>query len=89
MVELGKVRRISQTLKQPIVLDSIEYHTDYKSDGYNVINGKKMIKLKPLAIPKGGRGKTAKKPSDLNSEQTCRRKINPSLWNSCDVNISF
>ena len=61
MVELGKVRRISQILKQPIVGDSIEYHTDNKSDGYNVVKGKKLIKLKPLAIAKGGRGKTAKK----------------------------
>jgi len=53
--------RMIVNFKQPIVEDSIEYHTDNKSDGYNVINGKKMIKLKPLAIPKGGRGKTAKK----------------------------
>jgi len=39
--------------KQPIV--------DDKSDGYNVVNGKKKIKLDSLPIHKGGRGKSAKK----------------------------
>ena len=47
--------------KQPIVDDRIEYITDNKSDGYNVIDGKKNKKLGSLEILKGGRGKSAKK----------------------------
>jgi hypothetical protein len=53
--------RMIVNFKQPIVDDKIEYITDIKSDGYNVVNGKKKIKLGSLAIHKGGRGKSAKK----------------------------
>jgi len=80
--------RMIINFKQSIVKDSIEYHTDNKSDGCNAINGKKIIKLKPHTIPKGGLSKTSKeKPSDLNSEQTCRRKTNPSGWNKIYVPV--
>jgi hypothetical protein len=48
--------------KQPIVDDDIEYNNpDKKSDGYNVVNGKKKLDVGTLAILKGGRGITAKK----------------------------
>jgi site-specific DNA recombinase len=46
---------------QPIVDDSIEYLTDKKSDGYNVVNGKKKLDIGILEVQKGGRGNTAKK----------------------------
>jgi len=47
--------------KKSIVGDSIEYLTDVKSDGYNVIKGKKKLDVGNLAILKGGRGKSSKK----------------------------
>ena len=53
--------RMIVNFKQPIVDDRIEYITDNKSDGYNVIDGKKNKKLGSLEILKGGRGKSAKK----------------------------
>tara|TARA_B100000795_G_scaffold215413_1_gene169213 strand:- start:80 stop:1789 length:1710 start_codon:yes stop_codon:yes gene_type:complete len=46
---------------QPIVDDGIEYLTDVKSDGYNVVNGKKKLDVGQLDIQKGGRGNFAKK----------------------------
>ena len=46
---------------QPIVDDGIEYLTDKKSDGYNVVNGKKKLDVGQLDIQKGGRGNFAKK----------------------------
>ena len=49
-----------------------------KSKGYNRVNGKKKIKLSSLTILKGGRGKSAKKPSDLRGEQTRTSDINQS-----------
>jgi hypothetical protein len=62
------------------VLTEYEDEND-KSKGYNVVDGKKKIKLGSLAILKGGRGKSAKKPSDLRGEQTCTSDINQSLLN--------
>jgi hypothetical protein len=47
--------------KHPIVNDHFEYITDKKSDGYNIINGKKKLDVGKLGILKGGRGKYAKK----------------------------
>jgi len=41
--------------------DGIEYLTDKKSDGYNVVNGKNRLDIGILEIQKGGRRKTAKK----------------------------
>jgi len=46
---------------QPIVDDGIEYLTDVKSDGYNVVNGKKKLDIGKIDIQKGGRGNTTKK----------------------------
>ena len=57
--------RMIVNFKQPIVGDSIEYHTDNKSDGYNVVDGKKIKKLGSLEILKGGRGKSAKKKQGI------------------------
>jgi len=57
--------RMIANFKQPIVGDSIEYHTDNKSDGYNVVDGKKIKKLGSLEIVKGGRGKSAKKKQGI------------------------
>jgi len=47
--------------KQPIVDDKFEYITDVKSDGYNVVNGKKKLDIGKIDIQKGGRGNTTKK----------------------------
>lgn len=47
--------------KKSIVGDSIEYITDNKTDGYNVIKGKKKLDVGNLEILKGGRGKSSKK----------------------------
>jgi len=48
--------------KQPIVDNDIEYNNpNKKSDGYNVVNGKKKLDVGTLAILKGGWGITAKK----------------------------
>ena len=68
--------RMIVNFKQRIAGDSIEYHTDNKSDGYNIINGKKNKKLGSLEILKGGRGKSAKKARDLRGEQTYTNETN-------------
>ena len=43
--------------KQPIVNDGIEYITDKKSDGYNIVKGKKRLDVGEMKILTGGRGK--------------------------------
>ena len=48
--------KLKVRFKQPIVDDAIEYITDKKSDGYNVISGKKIKNVGSLQISKGGRG---------------------------------
>ena len=51
--------------KQPIVNDDIEYITDKKSDGYNVVKGKKRLDVGEIKILTGGRGK---KQTDVSNE---------------------
>jgi len=51
--------------KQPIVKDGIEYITDKKSDGYNVVKGKKRLDVGEIKILTGGRGK---KQTDVSNE---------------------
>ena len=46
--------------KQPIVNDGIEYLTDKKADGYNVVKGKKRLDVGEMKIHTGGRGKKQK-----------------------------
>lgn len=36
--------------KQPIVDDKLEYITDKKSDGYNIKNGRKKLKVGEIAV---------------------------------------
>ena len=51
--------------KQPIVNDGIEYITDKKSDGYNIVKGKKRLDVGEMKILTGGRGK---KQKDITNE---------------------
>ena len=60
-VEKQYGHKLIVNFKQPIVDDKFEYITDKKSDGYNIINGKKKLDVGKLGILKGGRGKSAKK----------------------------
>ena len=61
----------------------IEYNnSDKKSDGYNVVNGKKKLDVGTLAILKGGRGITAKKPLELRWPKTGTSETIPSPLNS-------
>jgi hypothetical protein len=39
----------------------LQQNPDKKSDGYNIINGKKKLDVGKIEILKGGRGKSAKK----------------------------
>ena len=51
--------KLEVLFKQPIVDDSIEYITNKKSDGYNVKNGKKKLKVGEIAVVSPGRKKKA------------------------------
>ena len=69
-VEKQVGHKLTVNFKQPIVDDAIKYkNPQKKSDGYNVINGKKKIEVGSLEIRKGGRGKK-KPPSGLKLEHT-------------------
>ena len=43
--------------KQPIVNDVIKYITDKKTNGYNIVKGKKRLDVGEMKILTGGRGK--------------------------------
>ena len=76
--------------KQPIVNDGIEYLTDKKADGYNVVKGKKRLDVGEMKIHTGGRGKkqkdittalmknyeTAKKSTGLSSNNEFKGETN-------------
>ncbi len=56
-VEKQVGHKLEVLFKQPIVDDSIEYITDKKSDGYNIKNGKKKLKVGEIAVVSRGRKK--------------------------------
>ena len=58
---------------------SIKYEDENnKSKGYNIVNGNKELDVGNLAILKGGRGKSAKKASELIWSKTLTRETIPS-----------
>ena len=62
--------------KQPIVNDGIEYLTDKKADGYNVVKGKKRLDVGEMKIHTGGRGKKQKDITNalMKNYETAKKK---------------
>ena len=61
-VEKQVGHNLTVSFNQPIVDDSIVYEDEKnKSKGYKVVNWKKKLNARILAILEGGRGNTAKK----------------------------
>lgn len=60
--------KLEVLFKQPIVDDKLEYITDKKSDGYNIKNGRKKLKVGEIAVVNCGRKKKHQSENNWNNQ---------------------